>query len=76
MEERQGKRWKPHIQHTIRREARVEALSAIAEVEGATDAEASWTLDEGDAESSRLTAISAISGSTFDATGNADSSVP
>jgi hypothetical protein len=41
MEERQGKRWKPHIQHTIRREARVEALSAIAEVEGATDAEAS-----------------------------------
>lgn len=36
-----GHKWETIVQHTIRREARVEALSAIIEVEGTTVAKGS-----------------------------------
>jgi hypothetical protein len=59
----------------MRRDARVEALSAVT-VEGATAAEGSWTLDEGDTVSPGTLALSTLSGPVFDGTGNSDSSAP
>lgn len=57
----------------MRKDARVEALSAITEVEGATAPEESWALDKGDT-SSPTKALSALSGPAFDVTGSSDSS--
>lgn len=57
----------------MRREARVEALSAV-NAEGATVAEGGWTFDEGDTVSPGKLALSVLSGPAFDETGNSDSS--
>lgn len=59
--------------YTMRREARVEALSAT-KVEGAAAGGGGCTLDTDGTESPGTTALSATSGTAFDVTGNSDSS--
>lgn len=67
---------KKTVKHTIRKEARVEALSATANADGATAVTGSWALDEGDTVSPGTTALSALSVTALDVTGNSGSSAP